>query len=241
VFKELLEKGLPRVAELMSKDTARRLEDELQDRAAAIEQALDVLRLQYPDYARTLQTRHLGQVGLRLEDADYTRMLKEAIISKEVHAALDLELQTRAVEFESRPPLDLEPDPAALVAKVPFLASLNPERIAEIAGLLKPRLVIPGEKIVARGDMGDAMYFVSTGAVEVPIEPAPVRLGSGEFFGEMALVTNQPRSTDVIALGYCQLLTLQRNDFNRVLDANPALKETINRVAEERQAALDQN
>lgn len=241
VFRELLEKGLPRVAELMSEDTAKRLESELQDRSAAIEQALDVLRLQYPDYARTLQTRHLGRVGLRLEDAGYTRMLKEAIISKEVHAALDRELQTRAAEFESRPPLDLELDPAALVAKVPFLASLNPERIAEIAGLLKPRLVIPGEKIVTKGEMGDAMYFVSTGAVEVPIEPAPVRLGSGEFFGEMALVTNQPRSTDVTALGYCQLLTLHRNDFNRVLDANPELKETINRVAEQRQAALDQN
>jgi CPA1 family monovalent cation:H+ antiporter len=241
VFRELLEKGLPRVAELMSADTAKRLESELQDRSAAIEQALDVLRLQYPDYARTLQTRHLGRVGLRLEDAGYTRMLKEAIISKEVHAALDRELQSRAAEFESRPPLDLELDPAALVAKVPFLASLSPERIAEIAGLLKPRLVIPGEKIVTKGDMGDAMYFVSTGAVEVPIEPAPVRLGSGEFFGEMALVTNQPRSTDVIALGYCQLLTLQRNDFNRVLDANPELKEIINRVAEERQAAHDQN
>jgi CPA1 family monovalent cation:H+ antiporter len=195
VFRELLEKGLPRVAELMSEDTAKRLESELQDRSAAIEHALDVLRLQYPDYARTLQTRHLGRVGLRLEDAGYTRMLKEAIISKEVHAALDRELQARAAEFESRPLLDLELDPAALVAKVPFLASLDPERIAEIANLLKPRLVIPGEKIVTKGDMGDAMYFVSTGAVEVPIEPAPVRLGSGEFFGEMALVTNRAPPT----------------------------------------------
>ncbi len=240
VFHELLETGLPKVAALMSKDTALRLKAELQDRSGAVEQALDVLRLQYPDYAHTLQARHLGRVGLRLEDAGYTRMLKEAIISKEVHAALDRELQERAEALEARPPLDLELDPAALVAKVPFLASLSPERIAEIANLLKPRLVIPGEKIVKKGDSGDAMYFISTGAVEVPIEPAPVRLGSGEFFGEMALVANQRRSTDVIALGYCQLLTLNRQDFNRVLDANPELRATINRVAEERQAALNQ-
>ena len=239
VFKELLEERLPTVASLVGKDTAARLEALLDERLTAIEQALDVLRLQYPDYARTLSARHLGRVGVRLEDADHSRMLGEAIISKEVYADLDRELQARAFELERRPPLDLELEPEKLVAKVPFLADLSPARIAEIAGMLKPRLAIPGEKVVTKGEVGDVMYFISTGAVEVAIEPAPVRLGSGDFFGEISLIAHRPRSADVVALGYCQLLALHTRDFSRMLQANPELRDTINKVAEERLAALD--
>jgi CPA1 family monovalent cation:H+ antiporter len=59
-------------------------------------------------------------------------------------------------------------------------------------------------------------------------------LGSGDFFGELALITNQPRVADVTALGYCQLLVLLARDFRRLVEADTRLAERIGGVAKER-------
>ena len=63
-----------------------------------------------------------------------------------------------------------------------------------------------------------------------------VRFGSGEFFGEMALLSGRPRQADVVALTYCQLLVLRRSDFERFMEANPEARAAINRVVEGRLA-----
>ena len=63
-----------------------------------------------------------------------------------------------------------------------------------------------------------------------------VRLGSGEFFGEMALLSGQPRQADIKALTYCRLLILRKADFEQFMTANPEARETINRTAASRQS-----
>jgi CPA1 family monovalent cation:H+ antiporter len=78
------------------------------------------------------------------------------------------------------------------------------------------------------------MYFISSGALEVRIQPTAVRLGTGDFFGELALITGRPRVTDVISLGFCQLLELGAADFRALLAQDPALKAQIERVANQR-------
>jgi CPA1 family monovalent cation:H+ antiporter len=124
-----------------------------------------------------------------------------------------------------------------LIARVPLFAALDGQRLKAIARLLRPRLALPGERVITRGARGDTMYFVASGAVEVRIGAAPIRLGSGDFFGEIALVTHLPRTADVTALGYCHLLVLRQRDFERLLAGNPDLRERIDTVARERLAA----
>ena len=63
-----------------------------------------------------------------------------------------------------------------------------------------------------------------------------MRLGSGEFFGEMALLSGRPRQADVVALTYCQLLALRRFDFERFMETNPEVRAIIKRVADARLA-----
>ena len=77
------------------------------------------------------------------------------------------------------------------------------------------------------------MYFISSGALEAGLEP-PVRMGSGDFFGEIALVTDQPRTVDVVAQSFCDLLLLYRQDLDELLQADPELQQTIEGVARER-------
>ena len=81
-----------------------------------------------------------------------------------------------------------------LVAKVPFFHDVGAAVIADVARLLRPRDYPAGAIIMRRGAPGDCMYFVASGEVEVQLQPEPVVLGPGEFFGEVALVTGGPRN-----------------------------------------------
>ena len=121
-----------------------------------------------------------------------------------------------------------------VVAKVPLFGSLTAAQIAEIAKLLRPRITIPGEVVARKGDMGDAMYFIASGRVEVRIEPEPIELKGGDFFGEISLVKQAPRTADVIASTSCQLLALRAQDFYDLIEQNPAIHETVQRTVAER-------
>jgi monovalent cation:H+ antiporter, CPA1 family len=80
------------------------------------------------------------------------------------------------------------------------------------------------------------MFFISSGAVEVRLPTQRVRLGSGEFVGEMALLSHQPRQADVVSLGYGTVLVLAAADFERFLTKYPGAKLEIERTAAARAA-----
>ena len=81
------------------------------------------------------------------------------------------------------------------------------------------------------------MYFISSGAVEVQIPQMPVELGTGDFFGELALLEDVRRTADVVALCYCQLLTLAARDLDRLFETEPTIRSEIHAVAEARRSA----
>jgi voltage-gated potassium channel len=124
------------------------------------------------------------------------------------------------------------------VAKVPLFAGLDAARIAEIARLLKHQVVPAQFVVVRRGDPADAMFFIMAGEVQVDITPTPVRLGQGQYFGEIALIRDTVRTATVTTLTECQLLSLDVADFRRLLENNPSLKASITRTAEERLRVL---
>jgi voltage-gated potassium channel len=120
------------------------------------------------------------------------------------------------------------------VANVPLFAGLDATRIAEIARLLKPQVVPAHYAVVRRGEPADAMFFIMGGEVQVDVAPTPVRLGKGQYFGEIALLRDSVRTATVTAVSECQLLSLDVGDFRRLLESNPTLKATVTRVADER-------
>ncbi len=236
VLRELQEFSWHRLAQVLGPDIAVELEGLLTVRLDRVEKALAALRLQYPDYAVVLQNQYLGRAALRLESADYRTLHAESVISQEVLGDLERDILHRRRALEQAPRLDLRLDQNELVRRVPIFAGLAPERAARIAKLLKSRLMLPGETVVRRGDRGDCMFFIASGAVEVlvPGLEMPVKLGSGDFFGEMALLNRQPRNADVRALGYCQMLVLEEKDFWRLVRKDPALRTHIEEVAAQR-------
>jgi CRP-like cAMP-binding protein len=117
---------------------------------------------------------------------------------------------------------------------VPLFESLDATRIADIARLLKTQVLPARQVVVRRGEAADAMFFIMSGEVEVDVQPTPVRLGKGKYFGEIALVKDVLRTATVITLGECRLLSLDVNDFRRLILQYPDLKAAIEHVADER-------
>jgi CPA2 family monovalent cation:H+ antiporter-2 len=121
-----------------------------------------------------------------------------------------------------------------LLDRFPILAAIDPEKREEFLLLFRPRTAAPGERIIRKGDRPDAAYFISSGQVEVSTPGSKVRLGPGQLFGEMALLTGARRSADVTAVDYCQLLVMTARDFQLFVQRNPALHAELDRLAEER-------
>ena len=126
-----------------------------------------------------------------------------------------------------------------MVAKVPFFSSLDAEKIAEIAALLKPWAVPARYTVIRRGEAADCMYFIVSGDVEVDLPPNSFHLTTGEYFGEMGIVSRSARVANVISITECQLLILQARDLNRLLEDNPALAAELTELTERRLAGSE--
>jgi CPA1 family monovalent cation:H+ antiporter len=204
------------------------------DRAKAVEDALLALKLQYPTYAEALQHQHLVRLARVWEHRGYQALLAQGVIGGEVAQALTEDSADRYPGIDERPKLDTRMSAHELVARVPLFANLPEHASAHIVRQLRPRLTLPDEFIVRKGDRGESMFFIASGAVRIVIPGGDVELGSGDFFGELALITGRPRVTDVVSLGFCQLLELGAADFRTLLAGDAALKAQIESVANQR-------
>jgi voltage-gated potassium channel len=121
-----------------------------------------------------------------------------------------------------------------LVARVPFFHNIGASLIAEVARLLRPRDYPAGAVIMRRGEPGDCMYFVVEGEVEIQLQSGPLYLGADEFFGELALLTGDPRNATIAAVQNCTLLALDIVDFHELLARQPELARVIREEARKR-------
>lgn len=121
-----------------------------------------------------------------------------------------------------------------LVTSVPFLRDLDPPAIVDLTRMLR-RIDLPEHSIVVRrGRPGDCMYFIVSGEVEVRLEPKPVRLGAGSFFGEFALLDSSPRTATVVTSQPSTFLILEVYDFHAFTAQHPELAEAIEKEAKRR-------
>ena len=122
--------------------------------------------------------------------------------------------------------LNLFGDLPAFLASVPLLAGLEPGELAELAQRSATTTASAGEVIVRQDEFGTSLYIVVSGQVrvvsDVPAERVLLaHLGPGEFFGERALITGEPRNAAVVADVESTLISLSREVFDEFLAAHP--------------------
>jgi voltage-gated potassium channel len=98
---------------------------------------------------------------------------------------------------------------------------------------LRAKTVRRGEIIAQRGERADAMYFVSSGEVELLLPDEKITLSDGEFFGELSLLKHVRRVGTARALSRADLLVLDAEDFERLLDRMPALRARISETVDD--------
>ncbi len=135
---------------------------------------------------------------------------------------------------------------ADVLKRVPLFSDLAEADLERFAEVTREREYPKNSVILFEDDPGDALYVVSSGQVKVVLIGEDGRevilsvLGDGDFFGEMALIDDEPRSAHVIAMRDSQLLVLRRDDFQAQLEANPKIALKLLRVLVQRLRGADQ-
>jgi CRP-like cAMP-binding protein len=125
----------------------------------------------------------------------------------------------------------------AALERTPLFAGLDREHLEDVLAVGRRVSFEPGQAIVQRGDPGDAMYIVVSGAAEVDVGGRFHRLERGDFFGEMAVLAGRPREATVKAVEPLEALRIPGDDFQAFLAGNPQiatgmLKSLVERLRE---------
>jgi CRP/FNR family transcriptional regulator, cyclic AMP receptor protein len=148
-------------------------------------------------------------------------------------------------------PADLLPESKAFLKSMPVFSGLGEASLLALARAGRMMQVEKGQFIFFKSDPSEVVYIVRSGSVSIVLESPDGRemvineMHAGDFFGEVGVLTNQPRSTSAIARTEGQLLALPRQAFLALLEAEPAvarriLEMTANRLrnSSERESAL---
>jgi len=133
-----------------------------------------------------------------------------------------------------------------VLRKVPLFADLSEADLQRFAEVARAREYPRNSVILFEDDPGDALYIVSSGQVKVVLIGEDGRevilsvLGEGDFFGEMSLVDDEPRSAHVIAMKDSDLLVLRRDDFQAQLEQHPKIALQLLRVVVQRLRRADE-
>jgi len=133
-----------------------------------------------------------------------------------------------------------------VLKRVPLFSDLSEAEVSRFADVTREREYPKNSVILFEDDPGDALYIVSTGQVKVVLIGEDGRevilsvLGDGDFFGEMSLIDDEPRSAHVIAMKDSQLLVLRRDDFQSRLEEQPKIALKLLRVLVSRLRRADE-
>jgi hypothetical protein len=124
-----------------------------------------------------------------------------------------------------------------LINAVPMFREASMDCKKDLSDSLEPVVVGPDHTIIQFGEIGNEMYFVSHGSVEILTAEGEwlANLNPGAFFGETALIEESKRTAIVKTLSYCSLLRLEKDAFLRLLDQHKDLADHIRAISAQRQ------
>ncbi|MCF8240081.1 MAG: cyclic nucleotide-binding domain-containing protein [Melioribacteraceae bacterium] len=117
-----------------------------------------------------------------------------------------------------------------VIEKIELFKDADDNYKREVALHLKPIVLTPGDSVFNEGDQGNEMYFVVKGQLSVLVDKETKQIATlhdGDFFGEIALFLNKPRTATIKALTYCDLYSLNQKAFDLVVSKYPDIKRKI--------------
>lgn len=125
-----------------------------------------------------------------------------------------------------------------IIARVPFFKQADEQLLREISLEMRPVVFAPGDFICVAGAPGDEMYFIDQGTVEAVATDGKTILrtmSDGSFFGEIALLSDTPRTASVRAVEHCSLYALKREAVQRTASRYPGFARLLDEARRERE------
>jgi hypothetical protein len=207
-----------------------------------------------------VRVRNLGDNGIEYEIKywldDYTKYNDtDALIRQRIWYAFQREqiefaYPTRTLHIETKPQdnvfVETSNEIYERLSNVPIFAPLSDEETRKLADASHLRVFAPGESVVRQGQKGDSMFVVHRGAVDVQVKEEGATktlrvLREGDFFGEMGLLTGEPRTATVLTQGETEVLEINIQCLKPILEENPELVQSLSRIIEERRLAMDKH
>jgi CRP/FNR family transcriptional regulator, cyclic AMP receptor protein len=114
--------------------------------------------------------------------------------------------------------------PVDLLKRVPLFSDLDNRELQEIAGSMKQRTFSPGQQIAVEGESGVGFFLIEDGDATVTVHGEEVRrLGAGDYFGEIALIAQSPRTATVTANSDLQTYGMTFWDFRPLVEETPSI------------------
>ncbi|MGE0863850.1 MAG: mechanosensitive ion channel domain-containing protein [Vicinamibacterales bacterium] len=129
------------------------------------------------------------------------------------------------------------------LGRVDLFATQGVEARQRLAAAARPRLFADGEAVVRQGAAGDSMFVLLGGSARVTLEPSGQEvavIAAGGFFGEMSMLTGEPRTATVRAIGDTSALEIAAADFRALAVADPALLDHISAIVTTRRSGLEE-
>jgi small-conductance mechanosensitive channel len=180
----------------------------------------------------------------------------DEVIRHEVRSAIYYEFNRRGIEipwpiqiqYERREvPVDVDArrtDVAAAIAKVPVFSTLPEDAHQALAASATERLFADGEAIVHEGEPGASMFIIRRGRVAITVGPERREVAvteAGGYFGEMSLLTGDPRTATVTARGDCTVIEISADAFRTYVQSRPEVIDHLAEASAARRKALDQS
>ncbi len=124
-----------------------------------------------------------------------------------------------------------------LLERVPLFKYCSPGLRNILLSALKIETYSPQSYVVYEGEIGEAIYFITKGEVEILSPENPdtnFRLGEGEYFGDISLALSEKRTASVRTVGYCDIFVLKEDDFRHIKSKYPEFKEVLKKSASEK-------
>ncbi|CAN5700438.1 cation:proton antiporter [soil metagenome] len=207
---------------------------------------LDSVNEQFPEYATKVQQIMAARLCLQAEHEVISELERLDVLPEREAKVMRDDVSAKLRRLRQKPLEELRPRPRELLARVPFFRALPASEFDPIVELLRPRTFLADDVIVAEGDVGDSMFLIGRGVVRVSVGGGgaglvPIAtLLAGEFFGEMAVLSANPRTATVTAVSHCTLYELTRADLVAISRISPTIESVLEATVAERRQRLAQ-
>lgn len=193
----------------------------------------------YPLRSSAIQAQFIANTAATSSEAHMSSLLQSQIISGSVFSRALQTIHVAHQQGEREARLLLTPSLPFLLHRVPIFASLPQEALTELASRAKRVSLAHGQYVVRSGEAGQTLYVVIAGMLEVEFPPHAAeslhpKLFTGDFFGEISLILQQPRSASVKAIMPSELIEIDDAALTATMENYPHLRAELERVARAR-------